>query len=124
MRELISESLIRDEERMKARLGGCGDEMPYSREEEVKAFKRNLEASHVTRSKYLSRYSNESSLEETSLYGKCNYSGSDITECSLDLLSITHMSASDPSMRLDNNHKTILHKCTVHSDFLHFVRCK
>ena len=29
MRELRSESLIRDEERMKARLGGCGDEMQY-----------------------------------------------------------------------------------------------
>jgi hypothetical protein len=27
---------------MKARLGGCGDEMQYSREEEVKAFKRYL----------------------------------------------------------------------------------
>jgi hypothetical protein len=41
---------------MKARLGGCGDEMEYSREKEVKAFKRNLEASHVIRSKYLTGY--------------------------------------------------------------------
>jgi hypothetical protein len=32
MRELISESIVRDKERMKARLGGCGGEMQYSRE--------------------------------------------------------------------------------------------
>jgi hypothetical protein len=53
---------------VKARLGGCGNEVQYEREE--KAFKRNLEASHVTRSKYLPTASieNESSLEERPLY--------------------------------------------------------
>lgn len=53
LNQLISEYLISDEERRKARLGVCGDEKQFLRERERReAFKRNLEASHVTSSKY------------------------------------------------------------------------
>lgn len=75
LNQLISESLISDEERRKARLGGCGDEMQYLRERKETALKKNLEASHVTRSRYqYHSIQNEAPLEETgrdiSLWGK------------------------------------------------------
>lgn len=44
--------------------------MQYERQREEKTFKKTMEASHVTRSKYqYPSIQNEESLDETSLYG-------------------------------------------------------